>query len=175
MRIVSGLARLAAHVSAAGLWLAAGALLAIVVLNTINIVLRFVFFAALPWAEEAMLYLMIFGVYAGAVTAAWQQAHIRIDAIVNLGPPRWRRSLAVVSTLLLAAVLAPVVLASYRVVSLLFEFDQRSDALHLPMWIAQGVIPAALMLIIVMSVLAALVQAPEDHAPAHDVTLQDRA
>lgn len=175
MRIVSGLARLAAHVSAAGLWLAASALLAIVVLNTINIVLRFVFFAALPWAEEAMLYLMIFGVYAGAVTAAWQQAHIRIDVIVNLGPPPWRRSLAMVSTLLLAAILLPVVLASYRVVSLLFELEQRSDALQLPMWIAQGVIPTALTLIIVMSVLAALVQVPEDHQAVRDAALQDRA
>jgi C4-dicarboxylate transporter, DctQ subunit len=174
MRIVRGLARLAAHVSAAGLWLAAAALLAIVVLNTINIVLRFVFFAALPWAEEAMLFLMIFGVYAGAVTAAWQQAHIRIDTIVNLGPPRWRRGLAMVSTLLLAAILVPVVLASYRVVSLLFELEQRSDALQLPMWIAQGVIPAALMLIIVMSVLAALVQLPEENQPARDAALQDR-
>ena len=175
MRVMSGLARLAAHVSTAGLRLAAGALLAIVVLNTINIVLRFVFFAALPWAEEAMLYLMIFGVYVGAVTAAWQQAHIRIDVIVNLGPPRWRRSLAMVSTLLLAAILLPVVLASYRVVSLLFELEQRSDALQLPMWIAQGVIPAALTLIIVMSVLAALVQAPEEHQPTRDAALQDRA
>jgi C4-dicarboxylate transporter, DctQ subunit len=175
MRMVSGLARLAAQVSAAGLWLAAGALLAIVALNAINIVLRFVFFAALPWAEEAMLYLMIFGVYAGAVTAAWQQAHIRIDVIVNLGPPRWRRSLAMVSTLLLAAILVPVVLASYRVVSLLFELEQRSDALQLPMWIAQGVIPTALMLIVATSVLATLVQLPEEHQPARDATLQDRA
>src|SRR3954468_15259272 len=173
MRILSGLARLAGHVSAAGLWLATAALLAIVILNAINIVLRFIFFAALPWAEEAMLYLMIFGVYAGAVTAAWQQAHIRIDAIINLGPPRWRRSLAIASTLLLAAILAPVVLASYGVVSLLFELDQRSDALQLPMWIAQGVIPAALMLIIVMSVLAALVQTVDEHKPTADAALQD--
>jgi TRAP-type C4-dicarboxylate transport system permease small subunit len=134
-----------------GLWLAAAALLAIVVLNAVNIVLRYVFFAAFSWAEEAMLYLMIFGVYAGAVSVAWQQAHIRIDAFVTLAPPHWHRALNIVSTLLLAAFLAPVVLASIRVVSLLFEFEQRSDALGLPMWIAQGVIPLALAMIIVMS------------------------
>ena len=174
MRILSGLSRVAGRISAAGLWLAAGALLAIVVLNTVNIVLRFVFFAALPWAEEAMLYLMIFGVYVGAVTAAWQQAHIRIDALVNLGPPRLRRSLSMLSTLLLTAILIPVVLASYRVVSLLFELDQRSDALQLPMWIAQGVIPAALMMIILMSLLAALIQAVDERQPTSDRALQDR-
>jgi C4-dicarboxylate transporter DctQ subunit len=140
-------------VSFLGLWLAAGALLVIVVLNAANIILRYVFFAAFSWAEEAMLYLMIFGVYAGAVSVAWQQAHIRIDAFVHLAPPRWRRVLTVAGTFVLAAILIPVVLASSRVTSLLFDFDQRSDALHLPMWIPQSIIPAALLLIVVMSLL----------------------
>jgi C4-dicarboxylate transporter DctQ subunit len=145
------LLRLGTRVSTIGLWLAAAALCAIVVLNAVNIVLRYFFFAAFSWAEEAMLYLMIFGVYTGAVSVAWQQAHIRIDAFVHLAPPRWRQALAVVSTIVLAAILVPVVLASSRVVGLLFEFDQRSDALHLPMWIPQSIIPFALLLIVVMS------------------------
>ena len=148
----------ASAVMAAGLWLAAGALLAIVVLNTINIVLRFVFFAALPWAEEAMLYLMIFGVYVGAVSVAWQQAHIRIDAVLDFAPPGRRKILEIISTLVLAAVLLPVVYASFNVVNLLFEFDQRSDALHLPMWIAQSVVPIALLLIVAMSLFRILIQ-----------------
>jgi C4-dicarboxylate transporter DctQ subunit len=146
-----------------GLWLAAAALLAIVVLNGINIVLRYFFFAAFSWAEEAMMYLMIFGVYAGAISVAWQQAHIRIDAFLNFAPPRWRRILHILSTLLLAAILAPVVLASWRVVNILLEIEQRSDALHLPMWIPQSVIPAALLLIIVMSLARILVPGPEQH------------
>jgi TRAP-type C4-dicarboxylate transport system permease small subunit len=94
---------------------------------------------------------MIFAVYVGAVSVAWQQAHIRIDAVIDLAPPRRRTFLQVVSTLVLSAVLIPVVFASFRVVGLLFEFDQRSDALHLPMWIAQGVVPVALLLIVIMS------------------------
>jgi len=31
---------------------------------------------------------------------------------------------------------------------MLLEFDQRSDALHLPMWIPQSVVPLSLFLII---------------------------
>lgn len=144
-----------------GLWLAAAALLAIVALNGVNIVLRYFFFAAFSWAEEAMLFLMILGVYAGAVSVAWQQAHIRIDAFLNLAPPAYRRALNVASTLVLAAFLIPVLLASYRVTSMLFEFDQRSDAMHLPIWIPQGVVPAAMLLIIVMSLLRIFVE-PSD-------------
>jgi C4-dicarboxylate transporter DctQ subunit len=141
-----------------GLWTGAAALLAIVALNAVNIVLRYFFRNPLSWAEEAMLYLMIFGVYVGAISVAWQQAHIRIDAILDFAPPTRRKVLEIVSTGVLAAVLIPVVFASFRVVSLLFDFDQRSDALHLPMWIAQSVVPISLLLIIVMSVLRVFVQ-----------------
>jgi TRAP-type C4-dicarboxylate transport system permease small subunit len=150
------------------LWLAAAALLAIVVLNAVNIVLRYFFFAAFSWAEEAMLYLMIFGVYAGAVSVAWQQAHIRIDAFVAMAPARWHRVFNVVGTLLLTAILVPVVLASARVVTLLFEFDQRSDALHLPTWIAQGVVPVALVMIVVMSLVRLFVRAPGNEVGPRD-------
>src|ERR687887_276696 len=100
---------LGTRISSIGQWLAAPALLLIVLLNGINIVMRYFFFAAFSWAEEAMLFLMIFGVYAAAISVAWQQAHIRIDAVLNFAPPRWRRILDVISTLLLAAILAPVV------------------------------------------------------------------
>jgi C4-dicarboxylate transporter, DctQ subunit len=151
-----------------GLGVGAAALLAIVVLNAINIVLRYFFRIPLSWAEEAMLYLMILGVYVGAVSVAWQQAHIRIDAVIDFAPPARRKLLQVVSTLVLAAVLVPVVLASFRVVSLLFDFDQRSDALHLPMWIAQSVVPISLLLIIVMSLLRIFLHVTDTEGEAED-------
>ena len=149
---------LGTRISDIGLWAGAAALLAIVALNAVNIALRYFFRSPLSWAEEAMLYLMIFGVYAGAISVAWQQAHIRIDAILDFAPPGRRKFLEIVSTLVLAGVLVPVVLASFRVVNLLFEFDQRSDALQLPMWIAQSVVPVSLLLIVLMSLLRIFVQ-----------------
>jgi TRAP-type C4-dicarboxylate transport system permease small subunit len=155
-----------------GLSAGAIALLAIVFLNAVNIVLRYFFRSPLSWAEEAMLYLMIFGVYLAAISVAWQQGHIRIDAILDFAPPARRRVLQIISTLVLAAVLLPVVLASFRVVNLLFDFDQRSDALHLPIWIAQSVIPFSLLLIVVLSLLRIFVQSihrdGEDPSVARD-------
>jgi TRAP-type C4-dicarboxylate transport system permease small subunit len=141
------------HTAALGLWLAAAALLAIVVINAFNIVFRYFFLSAFSWAEEAMNYLMVFSVYAGAISVAWQQAHIRIDAFLNFAPLRYRRVAHVASTLVLVAILIPVTSASFGVVRQLFHFDQRSDAMHLPMWIPQGIVPAALFLIIVMALL----------------------
>jgi len=167
-RYLRSLFWLGTRIADIGLWTGAAALLAIVVLNAINIVLRYFFRIPLSWAEEAMLYLMILGVYVGAVSVAWQQAHIRIDAVIDFAPPTRRKVLQVVSTLVLAAVLVPVVFASFRVVSLLFDFDQRSDALHLPMWIAQSVVPISLSLIIVMSLLRIFLQVTGTEGEAKD-------
>jgi TRAP-type C4-dicarboxylate transport system permease small subunit len=73
----------------------------------------------------------------------------------------------VASTLVLVAILIPVTMASYQVVKQLFQFDQRSDAMHLPMWIPQGIVPAALLLIIVMSLVRIwLYQPVQDSAEA---------
>jgi C4-dicarboxylate transporter DctQ subunit len=144
-----------------GLWLAAAALLVIVTINALNIVLRYFFFDALSWAEEAMNYLMVFCVYAGAVSVAWQQAHIRIDVVLNFTPLPYRRAANAVSTLILVAILVPVTVASYDVVRQLFQFDQRSDAMHLPMWIPQGIVPVALLLIVVMALVRIWFYRPE--------------
>jgi TRAP-type C4-dicarboxylate transport system permease small subunit len=157
-RYVSTLAWLGTRIADLGLWIAAAALLAIVALNAVNIVLRYFFRSPFSWAEEAMLYLMILGVYVGAVSVAWQQAHIRIDVVLDFAPPERRKVLEVISTAVMVAVLIPVVFASFRVVNLLFDFDQRSDALHLPMWIAQSVVPISLLLIVLMSLLRVFVQ-----------------
>ena len=156
------------RIAGIGLWAGAAALLVIVVLNAINIMLRYLFRNPLSWAEEAMLYLMIFGVYVAAISVAWQQAHIRIDAILDFAPPARRKVLQIISTLVMTAVLIPVVLASFRVVSLLFEFDQRSDALHLPVWIPQSVIPFSLLLIVVMSLLRMFIELTGGDGTAED-------
>ena len=157
-RYVSTLAWLGARIADLGQWIGAVALLAIVCLNAVNIMLRYFFGDPFSWAEEAMLYLMILGVYVSAVSVAWQQAHIRIDAVLDFAPPRRRKVLEVISTAVMVAVLIPVILASFHVVTLLFDFDQRSDALQLPMWIAQSVVPISLLLIVLMSIARVVVQ-----------------
>jgi TRAP-type C4-dicarboxylate transport system permease small subunit len=156
------------RIAGIGLWAGAAALLVIVVLNAINIMMRYFFRNPLSWAEEAMLYLMIFGVYMAAISVAWQQAHIRIDAILDFAPPARRKILQIISTLVMTAVLIPVVFASFHVASLLFEFDQRSDALHLPIWIPQSVIPFSLLLIVVMSLLRMFIELTGRDGAAED-------
>ncbi len=141
----------ATRIADIGLALAAAALLFVVAVNAANIIGRYIFRSPFSWAEESMLFVMIFGVYVGAISVAWQQAHIRIDAFLNLAPVSWRRPLHIFSTLVFVGILVPVVTGSFQVVTLLFQFDQRSDALQFPMWIPQGVVPVSLTLIMLLA------------------------
>jgi TRAP-type C4-dicarboxylate transport system permease small subunit len=146
-----------------GFALAAASLLIVVAINAANIIGRYMFRSPFSWAEEAMLYIMIFGVFTAAVSLAWQRAHIHIDAFLNYVPPKYRRMLEFFSALVVVVILVPVVVASHRVTSLLFGFDQRSDALNLPMWIPQGILPLSLSLIALMTVLRLFVRPPNEH------------
>ena len=97
-----------------------------------------------------MLFLMILGVFSGAIAVTWRNLHIRIDTIVDRLPPAWRRAVSVVATLVSIGILAVVVIASSRLVALLQEMDQRSDALNAPSWIPQSFLTIGLTLVALM-------------------------
>ena len=142
--------RLCDGLSHACLVIAAIALLGIVLINGANVVARYFFGSAFSWAEELMLFLMILGVFTGAVAVTWRNLHIRIDTIVDRLPPTLRRVVSVVATLASIAILTIVMVASFRLVALLASMDQRSDALHAPSWMPQSFVTIGLGLMALM-------------------------
>ncbi len=129
-------------------------LVCIVIINGINVFSRYVMRAGISWAEESMVFLMIASVFIGAIPVTWERAHIRIDAFVASLKGRARFAIEALAVLITAAVLFPVGWLSYGVVTKLFRFDQRSDALDLPVWIPQATVPLALILIPIVMALA---------------------
>jgi TRAP-type C4-dicarboxylate transport system permease small subunit len=135
---------------------AALSLLAIVAINVANVTGRYVFGSPFTWAEELMLYLMILIVFSAAPVAAWRNQHIRIEALIDHAPFAAHRALIAFGTAVSVVVLTIVAVAGYRIVSMLYLFDQRSDALHLPMWIPQGFLVGGLALTAIMFAAAVL-------------------
>ena len=155
----SGLVRFMNGVSRACLLLAGVALTLITIICCVNVFCRYVLFWALSWAEEAMIYLMISSVFFGVITVTWE----RIDSFLNMlgrGPRVLAEWLAVVIT---ASVLFPIGWISWGVVKKLHGFDQRSDALDLPVWIPQATVPFALLAIPVVMVLVLLCRGADEH------------
>ena len=119
---------------------AAVALLVIVGICAINVTRRYIFGMAWSWAEEAMVYLMIYIVFAGAVTITWRNTHMRIELIIDRLPPTARNIAVLLGTLLTVVVLGTMSYFSSQVVMTLYAFDQKTDALEMPMWIPQSFI-----------------------------------
>lgn len=127
-------------------WCATVALGIIVIVNGSNVVGRYLFGRPITWAEELMLYLMILVVFAGCAVVSWRGGHIQIDALINRFPGKLRSAVATAVASIAAALLLTVAYFGYGTVSLLFAFDQRSDALDLPIWIPQGVVVGGMAL-----------------------------
>lgn len=142
--------RLCDGIAHACLVIAALSLLCIVAINGANVVARYFFGRAFSWAEELMLFLMILGVFSGAIAVTWRNLHIRIDTLVERLPPPIRRATMLVASLASIAILGVVMVASFRLVSLLQSMDQRSDALNAPSWLPQSFVTIGLGLMALM-------------------------
>ena len=138
--------RLGEFIAVACMALAAVALGVIVALNGVNVVGRYFFNRPIPWAEELMLFLMVFIVFAGTATVTWRQLHIRIDVVASRLPAAARQWTHVLVTATSVLVLATIAWAGFTTVSMLYAFDQRSDALNVPMWIPQSFVAGGMAL-----------------------------
>lgn len=134
--------RRAAEGLVSALKIAAGALLAAsVAINFANIAGRYFFRVSIPWAEEVMLFLIIASVFLACGAVAWSGGQIRMDAFVSSLPRRPRRIVEAASDIALAATGLLMVYLASPVVSMLFEYDQRSSGADVPLFIPQSMLP----------------------------------
>lgn len=140
------LIRLGDRISTICTFIAAVSLALIVCVNGANVLGRYFFSAPISWAEELMLYLMVLTVFAGAASVTWRQEHIKIDALLlRLSQPA-RQVAIIVTGIVTVLAIGAAVYASFLVVSMLYGFDQHSDALEAPMWVPQSVVTVGLSL-----------------------------
>ena len=156
-----GLVQVGDALSHACTLIAAASLAIIVCINGANVVGRYFFSAPISWAEELMLFLMILTVFAGAVTVTWRQEHIKIDALLMQLSPKLRAIAIVFTGLITLGALGTTIYSGGAVIMMLQNFDQRSDALEFPMWIAQSSAPVGLSLIVFLFLLRAYVSIGE--------------
>jgi len=77
--------------------IAAGTFLVLMSLATFgNVILRYAFNSPIQWAEEFSRYAFIWVVFLGAAACSKRKAHIAIDTLALLAPPRLRHFLAFV-------------------------------------------------------------------------------
>jgi C4-dicarboxylate transporter DctQ subunit len=164
--------RLVEHLASGCLAVAAASLLCIVAINGANVVARYLFLSPFSWAEELMLFLMILSVFSGAIAVTWRNMHIGIDTFVEMMPAALRQAALTIGSLVSVAAILVIVQASAHIVSLLFQIDQRSEALELPSWIPQSFLTiglAVIALLIAVRTIQALVSGSKTPAPGPEI------
>ncbi|HEY8578491.1 MAG TPA: TRAP transporter small permease [Beijerinckiaceae bacterium] len=139
-----------------GLELALGLLLiGMVLLNFLNVALRYGFGESLLGAEEIQVYAMVWMTFLGAAIVTWRNAHLRMDAISVRFHPRVRAALAWAEAALALVVVGYVLRQSWLFVGRVMRLEQLSDVAHVPMWIPHSAVVVGLALVTLLLVVRA--------------------
>jgi TRAP-type C4-dicarboxylate transport system permease small subunit len=127
----------------------AGTLLcAAIVINFANVIARYFFFEALYWAEEVLIYMILWGVMLSAATITYQGLHIRMDLFSTmLGSPA-REFVGALTAVLMIAASAYVVMQSYQVLGLYWQSGQVSITANIPLIVPHIALPIGFVLIV---------------------------
>ena len=113
-----------------------------IAINFANVIGRYVFFSPIIWAEEAMIFIMVWCVFIGAILVTWDGRHLRMDLLATVMPSPWREIVNAVAAVAFLAITGLVVSQSWQAVVLFAELGQKSNTAEIPM-----VVPHAALLI----------------------------
>jgi C4-dicarboxylate transporter, DctQ subunit len=102
---------------------------------------------AISWAEEVIVYLIVWGIMLAASQLVRTDGHVRPDLVLRAVPPRVQRWMEVLNCI--AALVFCVGLAWYgwSIVATSWQLDERSSSdLQFPMWLYSAAIPTGALL-----------------------------
>jgi C4-dicarboxylate transporter, DctQ subunit len=132
--------------------LAAGSLAAAALLAIVAVILRTFFNEIIFWSEEAIIYLVIFSTFVGAVVTLRHNQHVNVDIIAVFLKDRGKKVMTVIGTLVLIVYLAVV---GYFAWLLIFEPQTQNTitpAMHLPLWVVTLSLPIGFTLMFLRAV-----------------------
>lgn len=133
---------------------AAVLILAGIAINFANVISRYVFDFALFWAEEIMVFLVVWCVFLGIVAVAFNGAHLKMDLVSSRIPSPWKEVINGVTAIALVVCGLFVVVQSWTAIVLFADSGDVSVTASVPM-----VIPhSALLVGIALMVLAVLIR-----------------
>lgn len=118
---------------------------AMILLATLQIVMRNGFDAGFIWADETLRLMVLWLAMAGAVAAARADKHISIDVLSRFLPLRGRALARIITNLFTSAICGLLAWHAWRFVSQSREFEDQLLG-NLPAWWFQIVMPVAFAL-----------------------------
>ena len=104
-----------------------------IAINFGNVVGRYLFLAPIIWAEEIMIYIMVWTVFTGAILVTWDGRHLKMDFFSIMLPAPWKQIMLTIGTVAFLVICVFVIPQNYVVVDLMQRLDQRSVVAEIPM------------------------------------------
>ena len=104
-------------------------------INITNVIGRYVFASPIFWAEEVLVFMVVWAVFLSAVAITFNGAHLSMDLFYAQFKTPWKQIVngAIVTLLLGSTLLAAA--QSYKVVSLYLDNGSVSTAAEIPLYI----------------------------------------
>ncbi|WP_391089841.1 TRAP transporter small permease subunit [Vibrio sp. NH-UV-68] len=146
-----------------------GLLLAgIVILITVQVVMRYVFQNALSWSEELTLWTFIWFIWIGIAYAFKERKHVKVTFFQDLLPPKVKRVLEIMIDVAIIVFLLTMTYQSYKLITLPYVLSQKSVVLNLPIAIMYSSAPVGSLLSVFRIIQFYLVK-PTQTPPAVEV------
>ena len=107
----------------------------------VNVILRYVFKAGLPWSEELIRYIIIWATCIGIGLCARRQAHVSIDFFDVVLSAKGRKYLTLFADLVCISFCLLMIKYSFQTELGQMATDQRSPAMQLPFYIVYFCLP----------------------------------
>lgn len=104
-----------------------------IAINFGNVLGRYLFLSPIIWAEEIMIYIMVWTVFVGAVLVTWEGRHLKMDFFTIMLPSPWKEILNLCGVIAFIVVCFFVIPQNYTVVDMMGRLDQRSVVAEIPM------------------------------------------
>ncbi len=104
-----------------------------IAINFGNVIGRYAFLSPIIWAEEIMIYIMVWTVFVGSILVSYEGQHLKMDFFSIMLPSPYKEIINFIATVSILAVCLFVIPNNWTVVDLMWTNDQRSVVAELPM------------------------------------------
>jgi C4-dicarboxylate transporter DctQ subunit len=128
--------------------LAASALGLATVIAVVAVVLRYAFGTFLFWSEEAIIYLVIYSTFFGAVITLRHNEHVNVDVFAIFLEERGKRAVAVLGGVVTVVYLAGIGVYAWLLLFEPFSTSTVTPSLKLPLWVVEAAVPIGFTLML---------------------------
>jgi TRAP-type C4-dicarboxylate transport system permease small subunit len=123
-------------------------LCAAIAINFANVVARYFFFEALYWAEEVLIYMVLWGVVLSVAPITYQGLHIKMDLFTAMLRSPIKEFVGGFAALLMIAASVYLIIQSWQVVALFWRSGEVSITSGIPLTIPHIALPVGFVLVV---------------------------